>query len=427
MKKILCFAALLGFINHASAQNTFPTAAGTSVGIGTSNPTTGRLVVNTGVAAPASAIDIRNSAGGADNNPAITWAGGVYGFIDFNLNSVQGIRYSALGPLVFGSNTNAAYGSSTFTEAMRITAAGKVGLGMNAPGAQLHINSINTTANTRGNVFISTSDAAAIDAGGQLSFGGSYTGTTQTYWAAIAGRKENATDTDYSGYLQFSTRKNAGNLLERMRVTSDGNFGIGTTNPGLKTHIFGITGFPATTGTAQTGVLRLQGSSSQAVLDFGVNGASGSYLQATNQTTLNATYPLLLNPNGGSVGIGTTDIPVGHKLAVNGSVIATAVTVKVYNEWSDYVFDKDYKLPALSQVKDYIDKNHHLPDMPSAKEVKANGLNLGEINNILTKKVEELTLYLIDGEKREKDLRLQVDKLQQKLEEINEKLSKAGL
>jgi hypothetical protein len=48
----------------------------------------------------------------------------------------------------------------------------------------------------------------------------------QTYWTAIAGRKENATDADYSGYLQFSTRKNAGSLLERMRLTSDGNFGI---------------------------------------------------------------------------------------------------------------------------------------------------------------------------------------------------------
>ncbi|MCQ6961280.1 hypothetical protein [Mucilaginibacter aquariorum] len=206
-----------------------------------------------------------------------------------------------------------------------------------------------------------------------------------------------------------------------------GNVGIGTTTPGLKTHIFGITGFPATTGTAQTGVLRLQGSSSQAVLDFGVNGASGSYLQATSQTALNATYPLLLNPNGGSVSIGTTDRPAGYQLAVNGSVIATSVTVKVKNEWPDYVFKKDYKLRTLTEVKNYIDQNHHLPGMPSEKEVMANGLNLGDMNKILTKKIEELTLYLIDAEKREKDLRLQADKLQQKLEEINKKLSKAGL
>jgi hypothetical protein len=318
----------------------------------------------------------------------------------------------------------------------------------------------------------------------------------------LQGRKENATDADYAGYLQFSTRKNAGNLAERMRVTSDGNLGIGTTAPGLKTHIFGITGFPATTGTAQIGVLRLQGSSSQAVLDFGVNGASGSYLQATNQTALTANYPLLLNPNGGSVGIGsttpqtalevksgivnipapltggiasfgrnghasisivanpankssiyfantadayaggilydnatntmafrtnnisdqfiinatgsvgigTTAPPTGYKLAVNGNILATAVTVKLYSEWSDYVFDKDYKLPALSQVKEYIDKNHHLPDMPSAKEVKDNGLNLGEMNAILTKKVEELTLYLIEQNKRIEQLEARLGK-----------------
>jgi hypothetical protein len=424
MKKILCFAALIGFINHASAQNTFPIAAGTNVGIGTGTPTTGRLVVNTGVAAPASALDIRNSAGGADNNPAITWSGGAYGFIDFNLNSTQGVRYSALGPLVFGSNTNAVYGSSTFAEAMRITAAGKVGIGMNAPGAQLHINSINTTTNTRGNVFISTSDAAAIDLGGQLSFGGSYTGTTQTYWAGIAGRKENVTDSDYAGYLQFSTRKNAGNSLERMRVTSDGNLGIGTPSPGLKTHINGITGFPATTGTAQMGVLRLQGLSSNAVLDFGVNGVSGAYLQSTNQTALNANYPLLLNPNGGGVSIGTTDMPAGHRLAVNGSVIATSVTVKVKNDWPDYVFKKAYKLPTLTEVKDYIDQNHHLPDMPSEKEVITNGLNLGEMNKILTKKVEELTLYLIeqDTEKKRQSITigLQESRLKQQQADIEE-------
>jgi hypothetical protein len=67
-------------------------------------------------------------------------------------------------------------------------------------------------------------------------------------------------------------------------------------------------------------------------------------------------------------------------------------------------------LPALSQVKEYIDKNHHLPDMPSAKEVKDNGLNLGEMNAILTKKVEELTLYLIEQNKRIEQLEARLGK-----------------
>jgi hypothetical protein len=101
----------------------------------------------------------------------------------------------------------------------------------------------------------------------------------------------------------------------------------------------------------------------------------------------------------GSIMIGTTTDAKGYKLAVNGGVVANAVTVKVY-PWADYVFNKDYKLPTLIEVKDYVDKNNHLPDMPSEKEVADNGFNLGEMNKILTKKVEELTLYLIEQNKR---------------------------
>jgi hypothetical protein len=97
----------------------------------------------------------------------------------------------------------------------------------------------------------------------------------------------------------------------------------------------------------------------------------------------------------GNVGIGTTD-PQGYKLAVNGSAIAESVTVKLHTNWPDYVFKKEYKLPSLLEVKAYIDQNQHLPEMPSEQEVSKNGINLGEINKILTKKVEELTLYAID-------------------------------
>lgn len=104
----------------------------------------------------------------------------------------------------------------------------------------------------------------------------------------------------------------------------------------------------------------------------------------------------------GNVGIGTTTIPANYKLAVNGAAIATSMKVQVYSGWSDFVFRKDYKLPTLAEVKNYIDKNHHLPDMPSAAEVRANGLDLGEMNKQLLQKVEELTLYLINKDEQDK-------------------------
>ena len=113
--------------------------------------------------------------------------------------------------------------------------------------------------------------------------------------------------------------------------------------------------------------------------------------------------------------IGTTD-PKGYKLAVNGSAIATSMRVKLNANWPDFVFLKDYKLPTLNEVKAYIDKNQHLPDMPSADEVHANGLDLGEMNRLLLKKVEELTLYLIEQKETTDNLKKEIKGLKEQLQ-----------
>lgn len=100
------------------------------------------------------------------------------------------------------------------------------------------------------------------------------------------------------------------------------------------------------------------------------------------------------NATNGNVGIGTTDTK-GYKLAVNGDAIFTRVKVKAYTAWPDFVFAPDYNLPSLSAVDAYIKQHKHLPDMPSEKEVKEQGLDLGEMNKKLLQKVEELTLYIL--------------------------------
>jgi hypothetical protein len=132
----------------------------------------------------------------------------------------------------------------------------------------------------------------------------------------------------------------------------------------------------------------------------------------------------------GNVGIGTTDTK-GYTFAVNGTAIATAMTVKAYGNWPDYVFNPTYHLCPLNEVKTYIDQNQHLPDMPSAEEVVKDGINLGEMNKLLTKKVEELTLYLIekDNKDKEKDTRLnaqqeEINRLKQQLDAIATALKK---
>ena len=130
---------------------------------------------------------------------------------------------------------------------------------------------------------------------------------------------------------------------------------------------------------------------------------------------------------GGDVAIGTTD-PLGYKLAVNGSVVATSITVKLYANWPDYVFRPTYHLPSLATVKAYIDRNQHLREMPTEQEVKDNGINLGQIVQIQTKKIEELTLYLIEKDKQVEQLQEQVKQLRKdeetRLAAIEKKLAK---
>ncbi len=73
------------------------------------------------------------------------------------------------------------------------------------------------------------------------------------------------------------------------------------------------------------------------------------------------------------------------------------------NYWSDYVFEDGYQLRSLKEVEQFISTNGHLPDVPSAKEVTENGQDLGRMDAILLRKIEELTLYIIELEKRLND------------------------
>jgi hypothetical protein len=120
----------------------------------------------------------------------------------------------------------------------------------------------------------------------------------------------------------------------------------------------------------------------------------------------------------GNVGIGTAK--PAEKLSVNGKIKAREIKVENDN-WPDYVFYKTYDLRPLSEVEKNIKDNGHLPDIPSAAEVKANGINLGEINEKLLKKIEELTLYLIEENKQRKFLFNEVEELKLELKAIKGK------
>jgi len=144
---------------------------------------------------------------------------------------------------------------------------------------------------------------------------------------------------------------------------------------------------------------------------------NGAYAPAWGGTmppssTTAGIYPLVINA--GNVGIGIASPQ--NKLDVNGTIHSKSVLVDL-NGWGDYVFKPAYQLPALSDVKSYIDKNQHLPEIPSEREMIKNGLDVSEMNKLLIKKVEELTLYAIENERKDKEREAAKDKLLTSLQE----------
>jgi len=165
-----------------------------------------------------------------------------------------------------------------------------------------------------------------------------------------------------------------------MAITPTGNVGVGTTAtnpPRGKLDVWG-------------GSFHVTGSDFQGTFVAGAQ-AGIAYMGCNSFTN-----GIAITPNG-YVGIGTNDTK-GYRFAVNGDAIFTKVKVKAY-PWADYVFHASYKLRPLNEVEQYIKQHHHLPEVPSAKEVEKNGLDVGDNQAMLLKKIEELTLYAIEQQK----------------------------
>ncbi|RKN82422.1 tail fiber protein [Ulvibacterium marinum] len=120
----------------------------------------------------------------------------------------------------------------------------------------------------------------------------------------------------------------------------------------------------------------------------------------------------------GNVGIGT--LTPDEKLTVKGKIHAEEVKVDLSVPGPDYVFKEDYDLRSLKEVQEHIRENGHLPNIPSAREMEENGVELGTMNMKLLEKIEELTLYTITQEKRIKHL----EKENKTLRSITERMEK---
>jgi hypothetical protein len=199
-----------------------------------------------------------------------------------------------------------------------------------------------------------------------------------------------------------------------------GNVGVGTTAPNHQFSVFGTGAlaqmniFNTRAGSGQTAGLRLHTPSGwnvmlrtvQDIAWLELSDVNGGWVHRWNAGDYFTK---------GRIGVGTTNLGT-YMLSVNGGIRAKEIVVE--SGWADFVFDDKYKLRSLAEIEAFIKQNKHLPEIPSAKEVKKNGVNLGDMESKLLMKIEELTLYLISLQKQNDDFRKELSMIKDKSENI---------
>ena len=216
--------------------------------------------------------------------------------------------------------------------------------------------------------------------------------------------------------LQFGTISNHPikiytNNSHRLTIKEDGDFwfsekvGINTSTPYVNLQVAGTNDADLGSGTGLFVVGNISGQN--LVID-------GNEIIARD----NGSASTLWLGRSGKVAIGTTSVPTGYKLAVDGKVVCEELRVELSGSWPDYVFRKDYDLFSLSELEKYIEKNQHLPGVPPAKEIEEGGVDMGEMTKILMEKVEELTLYLIEANKNQIKANKRIEYLEHQIEQL---------
>ena len=201
---------------------------------------------------------------------------------------------------------------------------------------------------------------------------------------------------------------------ERMTISEAGHVGIGVEFPTrsleVNQDIIATGNFPeiaVVSGAAND--VSFQLTNSQTNWQLGVDASDNNSFKVDNWYSTGVNSYLTIT-SAGNVGIGTEDPQ--SRLAVAGSICTEEVRVAITNGcWSDYVFAEDYELRTLAEVEQFILKNKHLPDVPSALEVESNGIELGKMDALLLKKIEELTLYVIDLQKENEEIKSELKTL----------------
>ena len=299
---------------------------------------------------------------------------------------------------------------------------GNAGIGTVTPQAPLHLQSAGPVIRLDGN------------GGLNATVGDIFFRLNEGYDFASMKAVQSGPSYGYQSALTFFTRNTyEAGLLERMRINYNGWIGIGTVDPQALLHI-----------KSPAPVLKLEGEGgSNAVGNIAFRlaegydfanikavqvGASYGYQSAltfsTKNLEINGVEERMRVNYDGNVGIGTA-VP-SEKLSVNGNIRAKKIIVTQAG-WPDFVFHDSYRLTPLPELARFIKNNKHLPGIPSAKDVEENGVSLGENQALLLKKIEELTIYVIELKEQNDRQQNQIDQLRREQSQYTTKKMKARI